>query len=637
MLLLFSLMIIPALFFVLGFSHYQASNTLREQLDQALGRAKVGTADSLYQFFTPLYREALMLARLSALGPSASHARAITEVLQSTMSESDDLSSLAVRFEDGHSYTIEWVSPELRARQPTCPPEAWWIEEIYAPGEDAAAPTTIHAYYDAQMKLLTTESAASPLSFADQRTYEGARTAESVFVSPSRTSSASDLPSLSFSVPIRRGSSFLGAVVANIALRDISDYLQKSRISQNSESMLISQDGAIIAASGLALEPAAEPSQKETQASLNSLSQRALDFLQLTTQTEREDGAHSYTVNFDGDEYAVAEFPLENSLSLKERVVLITPTSDFIGGLQRSRRIFTGVLAFLIVAELLLIVRLARGLTATIKRFTGTISRIRGLDFWTEPTRARWKISIREISELGVGIDLLLSALRSFSLYVPFGVVRKLVDQREDIKPEVERRDLSILFCDLENFSTLAQSITSEELLGYTTAYFTVATDAITRHGGTVDKFIGDAVMAFWGAPDPAHDHATLACRAAVDITKGLRALNEDWARQGKSSLRVRIGINTASVLVGNIGSPDRLSYTAIGDGVNVASRLEGKNKELGTQICISDSTYEAAKDDILARPLQPVSVKGREGEFMVYELLDVTTEGTQELEAAQG
>jgi class 3 adenylate cyclase len=245
--------------------------------------------------------------------------------------------------------------------------------------------------------------------------------------------------------------------------------------------------------------------------------------------------------------------------------------------------------------------------------------------FDDEDTVRGGRSPVHEVAELQHGVSLLKNALRSFSLYVPLGVVRKLIEEGKPIAPGVERRDMTILFCDLENFSTRAQTISAEDLLEDTTTYFTIATEAITRHGGTVDKFIGDAVMGFWGAPEPMGDHAVRACRAALDIVRGLERANQAWQARGKHPLRVRVGINSASVLVGNIGSPDRLSYTAIGDGVNVASRLEGKNKELGSSICISDTTYQLAKGHIVVKPLNLVSVKGRTGEFMVYELLDTS------------
>jgi adenylate cyclase len=159
-------------------------------------------------------------------------------------------------------------------------------------------------------------------------------------------------------------------------------------------------------------------------------------------------------------------------------------------------------------------------------------------------------------------------------------------------------------------------------------------TAAITEELGTVDKFIGDSVMAFWGAPVEIEDSALRACKAALRITRRMERLNQQWRDEGKASLKVRIGINYASVLVGNIGTPERLSYTALGDGVNVASRLEGSNKQFNTSICISDVLYSEVADAVEVRALGLVSVKGRTGDFPVYELLGIRDSTDPELMA---
>jgi Adenylate and Guanylate cyclase catalytic domain len=145
---------------------------------------------------------------------------------------------------------------------------------------------------------------------------------------------------------------------------------------------------------------------------------------------------------------------------------------------------------------------------------------------------------------------------------------------------------------------------------------------AISEEGGTVDKFIGDGVMAFWNAPVQRPDHVLRACAGALRAARRMERINDAWEAEGRPRIHIRIGLNCANVLVGNVGSSTRLSYTALGDGVNVAARLEGINKLFGTTICISDSIYDQTKADILARPLKRVQVKGRKTEFMIYELL---------------
>jgi adenylate cyclase len=196
----------------------------------------------------------------------------------------------------------------------------------------------------------------------------------------------------------------------------------------------------------------------------------------------------------------------------------------------------------------------------------------------------------------------------------------------------VEKRNLTILFSDLENFSTHAEQSTPDALLDQMSVYFEAVSRAFSDEKGTVDKFIGDGVMAFWGAPIPLDDHVLRACMGALRATRRMERVNDGWRAGGKPTLRVRIGLNTADVLVGNVGSSERFSYTVMGDGVNVAARLEGMNKTFGTTICISDSVFDAVASEIVARPLRRVRVKGRKQEFMVYELLGMAKSDDPEL-----
>jgi adenylate cyclase len=168
-------------------------------------------------------------------------------------------------------------------------------------------------------------------------------------------------------------------------------------------------------------------------------------------------------------------------------------------------------------------------------------------------------------------------------------------------------------------------------------SYFEQVSRAISDEKGTVDKFIGDGVMAFWGAPMALPDDALRACAGALRAARRMERINETWRAEGKRTFRIRIGLNRADVLVGNVGSSERFSYTVMGDGVNVAARLEGMNKAFGTAICISDSVYDAAASEVLARPMRRVQVKGREQAFMIYELLAIAGSGDPELAARPG
>ncbi|MEX2517711.1 MAG: adenylate/guanylate cyclase domain-containing protein [Paracoccaceae bacterium] len=226
-----------------------------------------------------------------------------------------------------------------------------------------------------------------------------------------------------------------------------------------------------------------------------------------------------------------------------------------------------------------------------------------------------------EIAALSGSIEQMSRGLGSFRRYIPTDLVRTLLQQGVIAELGGERRIMSVMFMDLEGFTNISERLGHRvvPLLG---DYFTAMTSTLQRHGGTIDKFIGDGVMAFWGAPNYDEEHPLHACRAALDCQVAMDGLRTDWSGRGLPEPRLRIGVTTGRVVVGNIGSVDRLNYTVIGDPVNLSARLEGMNKEFGTGILISQQTYELVKYDMLARRIDTVRVKGKDQPVAIYELL---------------
>jgi adenylate cyclase len=241
--------------------------------------------------------------------------------------------------------------------------------------------------------------------------------------------------------------------------------------------------------------------------------------------------------------------------------------------------------------------------------------------------------SVSEIAELGKAVALLNDTVGAFSSYMPRGLVQQLMDSGDSIKLGGQSRYLTMFFTDLEGFTTLSETTPVQQLLGRVSQYLEVFSHAVNQEGGTIDKFIGDAVMAFWGAPALSEDHAYRACVAAVRAQRKMATLNARWAAEGLPPLKVRIGIHSASVLVGNIGSAERMSYTVLGDGVNIAARLEGINKNYGTWICVSQNVYREAGERLWLRPMDLATVKGRREAIKIFELLGIRGE-EPELEA---
>jgi class 3 adenylate cyclase len=230
---------------------------------------------------------------------------------------------------------------------------------------------------------------------------------------------------------------------------------------------------------------------------------------------------------------------------------------------------------------------------------------------------------IVEIINMGKAVNNMKNGLRSFKKYVPAELVSELITLRKEAVLGSEKCKLTIFFCDIVNFTTLSESTAPEELASLMGIYFDGMTEIIMKHQGTVDKYIGDSIMAFWGAPHMCSDQAVRACNAALDCYKFGEKMAQEWEAKGMKGLYTRFGVNTGEAVVGNFGYEERLNYTAMGDNVNLASRLEGLNKQYGTSIIISESTYLEARHKVDARMLDRAVVKGKSIGVTVYELLN--------------
>jgi len=183
-------------------------------------------------------------------------------------------------------------------------------------------------------------------------------------------------------------------------------------------------------------------------------------------------------------------------------------------------------------------------------------------------------------------------------------------------------KELTVFFSDIRDFTSLSERMTPQELVNLLNLYLTAMTDIILDYKGTLDKYIGDAIMCFWGAPVPQPDHALLACKCALKQLEALKTLNESLSSEKK--LKIGMGISTGIMTVGNMGSLGRMSYTLMGDKVNLGSRLEGVNKKYSTTVIISADTYAQVRDKVVARELDNIRVIGKEKPIQIYELIDV-------------
>ena len=300
-------------------------------------------------------------------------------------------------------------------------------------------------------------------------------------------------------------------------------------------------------------------------------------------------------------------------------VGIVVPESHYTRDLEVLRDRFLasylGVTLFVLLVGGFVLAR-ARG---AFGRLAGAIGRMRGFDFAPLETRAPF----REVAEVMDGVERAKTAMRALGKYVPIDLVRELYASNREPTLGGTSRELSMLFTDIRGFTTLAEGMPPEVLAPALGRYLAAMTEGIHSTGGTVDKFIGDGVMAFWNAPTLTFDHARRACEAVLACLEATEKLfaSPEWLRT-LPPLFTRFGLHVDTVLVGHFGAPERLSYTAMGDGVNLASRLEALGKQYGVATLASEAIVERAGEAFVFRLVDRVAVKGKTKGVRVYELL---------------
>ncbi len=259
-----------------------------------------------------------------------------------------------------------------------------------------------------------------------------------------------------------------------------------------------------------------------------------------------------------------------------------------------------------------------RAMRRDLGRLIGETTRLSGFDF--APARSEVD-TFRDVQAAADSLEQAKTALRALGKYVPLDLVRRLYEARVEPMLGAEIQDVTLLFSDIEGFTTLSEQLTPNALAVALGAYLETMTRAIHSTGGIIDKYTGDGVMALWNTPNPCEHHAERACEAALACRDATAALFGSPVWAGVAPWRTRFGIHRAEVNVGHFGAPDRMSFTAMGDGVNLASRLESLNKQYGTFILVSASVERDARERFHFRRVDRVAVKGKREGVEIFEL----------------
>ena len=300
-------------------------------------------------------------------------------------------------------------------------------------------------------------------------------------------------------------------------------------------------------------------------------------------------------------------------------IIVIAPLNDFVASLLKTQHQIIIISLIIFIVSGASIIVFSKRISGPIETLASEIDKITQLNL-DNPVAIT--SNIYEVNVMETSIIALRNAIKSFARYLPKEMVRQLIKKGQEINIGGEKKELVIMFSDIKGFTGFAEKLPVDTLVRMLTEHFDTLSEIILKTGGTIDKFIGDSIMAFWGAPDPLPYPRTNACLSALRCQAAQRTIHSNSSEVLDAKFISKFGIDAGIAIVGNIGAQQRINYTAIGDSVNTASRLQGLNNTYQTSIIISDNVYQLIKDNFITRPLDIVLLKGRHANTKIYELV---------------
>ncbi len=623
---LFLILTLPVFIGVITFNYLSSEDIARSDSLKRIEQHQSNAADSVENLFREVSASVETMASAGRVQPGLFQNIGALDFLATVARGTPDVLSAYVGLEtDGTFLQARAMLDGQNVHDAPLPGGTTFAHRWIIPDGDGAFDET-YEFLNADNQVTGRSRAASTYDPRKRFWYKVTKDADRLTISDPDLFATLSLVGFTIAAPIYWHDRFSGIVAIDLTLEGLSSYLAERQVSPNSVSFILDAHGNIIA-----------NSQERT------VSQKIGDRLRLThisewadqmvgivySQREIQDrGAQSYFVQHNGREFVASLKPIESVAHKDWQIFVIAPMDDFNAEIKSNNRRMLLLGLGATALQILIIWLLAKKLSTPLERLASSVENIR--DLRQETVNDLPRTRVREIQMLSSAVETLDTAIRSFASFVPVSLVRDLLQSEQKLEIGGSSRFLTIFFSDMEGFSDLSEKIPSKELVQRVSDYLNIATKSVNREAGTIDKFIGDGVMAFWGAPTIMEDHARRACLAALHIQRAVGELNAEVLAVGGNPLNVRIGIHSDAVIVGNIGSPERMSYTVLGDGVNIASRLEALNKTYGTNICISHSVYKEAGDSLCVRPIGDVRVKGRRASITVYELLGAYGQGAE-------
>lgn len=422
-------------------------------------------------------------------------------------------------------------------------------------------------------------------------------------------------PGVTVAEPLENASG--GTVGVDLSLEDLAEVTAQLRPGENGVVAILNESNNVLAypdpdmilkkvdfGPGIELIPASELKDERIRSAISA-------------STDGQNAHRSFAVG--GREYIGFVRTIESKTLASWKIVSVAAVDDFTGGLAATLRRSLIVAGSVLIVAVALVAVMAGWITRPVVRIREMADQVTDLNLSKMET---FDSPFEEIRRLQLSMERMRTALDTFLRFVPRDVVRQLIRANAAAKVGGERREVTLLFTDIEGFTTLTEKMTPEQVMSQLEEYFELMSFGIQSNMGTIDKFIGDAIMAMWNAPSEDVFHVDNACRGALTAYHISEDLNKEFGKKGMAPMRTRFGLHTCEALVGNIGARDRMQYTSLGSGVNLAARIEGLNKFYGTSILASDTVRRKASPEFLFRRVDIVEAKGTSVPLTIYELM---------------
>lgn len=410
-------------------------------------------------------------------------------------------------------------------------------------------------------------------------------------------------PALVLSLPIfNKSKAYLGAISFNVSWTTLSTFITKLKVGKAGRVFVLDENGGVVL-----------PLRSDLDAKGKTYIEKLITPGFAVSQANKK---KAIKLAIDQKEYLLyfVQFPLP--IGVNWTVALAVPFEDFFGGVIKTQRDSLLISMAIVLFAYFLVYFFSKRISKPIIELSNEVEKIQHFNF---EEGKLVKTHIHELVTLQTAIRNMRAAVQSFASYVPQDIVKTLIGQGKELKLGGVKQKIVLLFSDIKDFTTIAESTPIEDLVPALERYFDVISTIVSNSQGTIDKYIGDSVMAFWGAPIVIEDPVNRACIAALQCCF---SCNRNQLALKLPPWKTRFGLHTGEVIVGNFGTRNRMNYTAIGDAVNTTSRITALNKIYGTDIIISEAIYVEVGRSYVTRPLDRLAVKGKKNQISVYELV---------------